>query len=149
MLNKIEKIAGSAFYTGYIPFASGTWGSLAATLIYFIPNFENIYVILPLTGLLFLWGLKVGDKFEAVYGKDPSQFTLDEVVGTWISYLFLPKDIYVILAAFILWRALDIIKPSPARNAESLTGGMGIMLDDVISGFYTFIIMHIALFLIN
>lgn len=149
MLSKIEKIAGSAFYTGYMPFASGTWGSLAATLIYFIPNFENIYVILPLTGLLFLWGLKVGDKFEVVYGKDPSQFTLDEVVGTWISYLLLPKDIYVILAAFLLWRLLDIIKPSPARNAERLTGGMGIMLDDVISGFYTFIIMHIALFLIN
>lgn len=147
-MNFIEKLFGSGFYTGYIKFASGTWGSLAATLIYFIPNFEKIYVILPLTLIFLIWGIVLGFKFENEYGKDPSQFTLDEVVGTWISYLFLPKNILIIVSAFIIWRLLDIIKPSPARNAEKLRGGLGIMLDDVISGFYTLLIMHVALFVL-
>ncbi|GJQ64035.1 MAG: phosphatidylglycerophosphatase A [Melioribacteraceae bacterium] len=149
MPNKIEKLFGSALYSGYMPFASGTWGSIVATIIFFIPGFENIYVILPLTVILFFWGIRIGDKFERQYGKDPSQLTLDEVVGTWITYLFLPKDIIIIGIAFVLWRILDIIKPPPARQAENLNGGLGIMLDDVISGFYSFIIMHIALFLLN
>lgn len=149
MPNKLEKLFGSAIYSGYMPFASGTWGSIVATFIYFIPGFENLYVILPLTLFLFLWGINIGDKFERVYGKDPSQLTLDEVVGTWISYVLLPKDVMIIGIAFVLWRILDIVKPPPARQAENLNGGLGIMLDDVISGFYTFIIMHIALFLLN
>jgi len=146
-LNFIDKFLGSGFYTGYIPIASGTFGTLAALFIYLIPGFENPYVIIPSIIIFFIYGVYVGNKFENAYGKDPSECTIDEVVGTWISFLFLPKTVGIIIITFFLWRALDIFKPYPARKLENLNGGMGIMIDDVVSGFYTLIIMHLVVYL--
>ena len=145
-LSFIEKLLGSGFYTGYVPIASGTFGTLAALLIYLIPGFENPYVIVPAIIVFFIYGVYVGNKFEIVYGKDPSECTIDEVVGTWISYLLLPKTVGIIIITFFLWRALDIFKPYPARKLENLSGGIGIMIDDVVSGFYTLIIMHLVVY---
>ena len=145
-LSFIEKLLGSGFYTGYIPIAPGTFGTLAALFIYLIPGFENPYVIVPAIIVFFIYGVYVGNKFENVYGKDPSECTIDEVIGTWISYLLLPKTVGIIIITFFLWRALDIFKPYPARKLENLNGGLGIMLDDVVSGFYTLIIMHLVVY---
>jgi phosphatidylglycerophosphatase A len=145
-LSFIEKLLGSGFYTGYIPFASGTFGTIAALFIFLIPGFEDPYIIIPVIIVFFIYGVYVGSKFEIVYGKDPSECTIDELVGTWISYLLLPKTIGIIVITFFLWRALDIFKPYPARKLENLNGGMGIMIDDVVSGFYTLIIMHLVVY---
>ncbi|HEX9251647.1 MAG TPA: phosphatidylglycerophosphatase A [Ignavibacteriaceae bacterium] len=145
-INWFEKLVGSGFYTGYIPIASGTFGSLAAILIYLIPDFERLEIIIPAIILLFLYGLIVSSKFEKVYGKDPSQCTVDEVVGTWIALIALPKTIFIVLTSFLVWRALDIIKPFPAGISEKLPGGLGIMTDDVISGFYSLIILHLIVY---
>ncbi len=144
-----EKIIGSGFFTGYIPVASGTFGSLVALLIYFIPGFEQAVIIIPVTIITFIIGLYISDKFEKVYGDDPAQCTIDEMVGTWIALLFLPKTIGIALTSFFIWRILDIIKPPPAKQSENLKGGWGIMMDDVISGFYTLIIMHIFILIIG
>ena len=146
-INTFEKIVGSAFYTGYIPFASGTFGSFVGLIIYFIPGFENLFVILPAIVFLFAYGVFVSNKFEKIYGKDPSECTVDEVVGTWIALIALPKTFPVVITSFLIWRLLDIIKPFPAGTSESLKGGWGIMMDDVISGIYSLIIVHIIVYL--
>lgn len=148
-LNPIEKLLGSGFYTGYIPFASGTFGSLAALLIYFIPGFEKLYIILPVTVIIFLYGIYTGTDFEKVYGKDPAECTIDEMVGMWISLILLPKTILISIVAFLIWRVLDIIKPYPARDLESLKGGIGIMIDDVVSAIYSLIIMHLIVYFLG
>jgi len=145
-LNLFEKLLGSGFYTGYIPFASGTFASFAALLIYFIPGFESLHIIIPVTVLFLFIGIYTGNKFEMLYGKDPAECTIDEMVGMWISLIHLPKTITIALVTFFLWRALDIYKPFPARSSEKLEGGFGIMMDDVISGFYTLIIMHLVVY---
>jgi len=146
-INSFEKFIGSGFFTGYFPVASGTVGSLAAIVIYLIPGFEKLFVIIPATLVIVFYGIYIGTKFEAKYGKDPAQCTIDEVAGTWISLIALPKTFGIIIAAFFLWRILDIIKPPPARNLERLKGGLGIMIDDVIAGIYTLIIMHLIVYL--
>ena len=144
-LNFFDKLLGSGFFTGYIPFISGTFGSIAALIIYYIPGFENPYILVPAIIIFAIYGIYVGNKFEDVYGKDPSECTIDEVVGMWISLLFLPKLLLLSLLTFVIWRILDIIKPFPARNFEKLKGGLGIMLDDITSGIYSLIIVHIIL----
>ena len=146
-INSFEKFIGSGFFTGYFPVASGTVGSVAAIVIYLIPGFEQLVVIIPATLVIIFYGMYIGTKFEAEYGKDPAQCTIDEVAGTWISLIALPKTVGIIIATFLLWRILDIIKPPPARNLERLKGGLGIMIDDVISGIYTLIIMHLVVYL--
>ncbi len=143
-MNIIHKTFGSGFFTGYIPFASGTFGSLAAFLIYFIPGFEKPVVLIPAILLFSVYGIFLGNKFEKAYGHDPAECTIDEVVGSWISLLFLPKfNIPVIIIAFFLWRAIDIVKPFPVKQAEKLPGGLGIMLDDILGGIYTCLIVNL------
>jgi phosphatidylglycerophosphatase A len=145
-INLFEKIIGSGFYTGYIPVASGTFGSAAALIIYLIPGFENLWIICPAILILFIYGVFVSGKFEKLYGKDPAECTVDEVVGTWIVLIALPKTILIIATSFFIWRLLDIIKPFPAGKSEHLPGGWGIMVDDVISGIYTLIILHLIVY---
>ena len=144
-LNFFEKLIGSGFYTGYIPFASGTWGSLAALIIYYIPGFERPIIIFPAIVIFTIFGVIIGNKFDVIYGKDPAECTVDEVVGMWISLLFLPKIPLISLGAFISWRIFDIIKPSPARQLESLKGGIGIMIDDIVAGLYSLLFVHLIL----
>ena len=148
-INFFEKFIGSGFLTGYSPVASGTVGSLAAILIYLVPGFEKLCIIIPATIILIVYGIYLGTKFETQYGKDPSECTVDEFVGTWISLIALPKILWIIVVAFFVWRILDIVKPPPARNLERLNGGLGIMIDDVISGLYTLIIMHLVVYLLG
>lgn len=144
-INIIEKAVGSGLYTGYIPIASGTFGSMIGLIIYAIPGFEKPFIILPAIVIFALWGKFIGDKFDLVYGKDPSECTIDEIVGMWISLLFLPKTFFISGAAFISWRLFDIVKPWPARKLESLKGGTGIMIDDIVAGFYSMVFIHLIL----
>ncbi len=144
-INFIEKLIGSGFYTGYIPVASGTFGSLAALLIYYIPGFEQPHIIIPSIIIFALWGIAIGTKFEKLYGKDPAQCTVDEMVGMWITLLYLQKVLWISAVAFFIWRIMDIIKPFPARKLEKLSGGTGIMIDDIISAVYSLVLVHLFL----
>jgi phosphatidylglycerophosphatase A len=144
-INLLEKLLGSGFFTGYVPLASGTFASIAALLIYFVPNFEKPYIIIPAIVIFITIGIPIGTKFEKLYGKDPAECTIDEVVGMWISLLFIPKNLVISLVAFIIWRTMDIIKPYPAKQMESKNGGLGIMMDDVVAGLYSLILVHIIL----
>jgi phosphatidylglycerophosphatase A len=148
-INAFEKTLGSGFFTGYIPIAPGTFGSLAALLIYYIPGFEKPEIIIPAIAVFIFYGIYVGNKFDKVYGKDPGQCTIDEVVGMWITLLFLPKQIVISIIAFLIWRAFDIVKPFPARNLEKLEGGLGIMIDDIVAGLYSLIVMQILFHVIK
>lgn len=142
-LTFVEKALGSTLFSGYIPFASGTFSSAVAFAVYWIPGFEKPAFLIPMIILFSLVGIFIGTRFEKTYGKDPSQCTIDETVGMWISLLFLPKQIIITGIAFLLWRLLDIIKPFPARQSEKLPGGVGIVVDDIISAIYTSILMNL------
>ncbi len=146
--NWFEKMIGSVFFTGYSPVIPGTISSFVALLIFLIPGFENPTVMLIVISVFTVWGIELGNKFEKKYGKDPSECTIDEFVGTWISLLFVPKVYWILAIDFVIWRLFDIIKPFPARTLEKLSGGKGIMLDDIVSGAYSFVIIHIFISLI-
>ncbi len=143
--SKFEIFLGTGFLAGFSPFAPGTAGSFVALLVYLIPGFENRFVMLSAIAVVLIVGILLGSKFEKKYGKDPSIFVLDEFVGTWIALFSLPKELTIVLLSFILWRLLDILKPFPARRMEKIKGGLGIMLDDVVAGLYTLMLMLILL----
>jgi len=147
-LNIFEKAFGSVLFSGYAPFASGTVSSFVAVLIYLIPGFSNPTFMIAVISVFAILGWHTATKFENVYGKDPSQCTIDEFVGTWISLLFVPQKVLFIIIAFFIWRLLDIFKPFPAKQLEKLSGGAGIMLDDIVSALYSLIFIHIIIRLI-
>jgi len=90
-INFIERILGSGFYTGYIPFASGTFGSLVALLIYAIPGFEKPEVLIPFIILFTLYGINIGNKFEDTYGKDHPSVRLMNLLECGFPFYFFQK----------------------------------------------------------
>jgi phosphatidylglycerophosphatase A len=141
----IVRLFASGLGTGYSPVASGTVASALAAVIYLIPGFEHPASIMTACFLGFVLGTKAAGVMEERYGHDPSQVTIDEVVGMWITLLLQPKSLGVAAAAFFLFRIMDIAKPFPARRLDNAKGGLGIMLDDVVAAVYANLILHFAL----
>lgn len=138
---------GTGFFSGYFPFASGTFGSLVSLLIFFIYYFSYWYFLLLLIIIFFIIGVYVSEIIEKLVGQDPSIVVIDEFVGMWISLLFIPINIQNIILAFIIFRAFDIVKPFPANYYNKKMGGFAIMMDDVFAGIYTNILIQIINFI--
>jgi phosphatidylglycerophosphatase A len=90
-------------------------------------------------------GFGTSGRMEKIVGKkDPSCVVIDEVAGSLVAFFLLPKTIPVLVTAFFLFRAFDMFKIYPMDKMEALPGAVGVMMDDVIAGLYTNIIMQIA-----
>ncbi len=139
----IARLFATGFYSGYSPLFPGTIGSAVGLLIYAIPGIEELHYFIPLIIVFFIFGLKSSSILEKKLCDDPQIVVIDEIVGMWCALIFLPKTIMVIISSFIIFRILDIIKPFPARDSEKLRNGWGVMIDDVIAGIYTNIILQI------
>ena len=125
------------FGSGLVPKAPGTAGS-ALALLAFIPLLATpiiVQITIIVAGLvagIVITG-RVADELEL---KDPGAIVWDEFIGMWIVMLWLPS-IWWLLPAFVLFRFFDILKPWPVSLADrQLSGGLGIMLDDVVAGLY-------------
>lgn len=136
----IATVAGA----GYFPVAPGTVGSAvgigviaAFDAIPFAHAWRDALFSLT-TGVIFFLGIWAAGQSEKFFGRtDPGQVVIDEVVGQMVTFLLGPHVSWkFLLAGFGLFRLFDITKPFPARRAERLTGGWGIMVDDVIAGAY-------------
>jgi phosphatidylglycerophosphatase A len=132
---------------GYLPKAPGTWGSLAGILIYGVtlfyfpmPAASSTLAVTATVGLMLAaGGVWAADRAANFTGrKDPQFVVIDEVSGQHLTYALAlaPLNWKYLLLGFILFRAFDIWKPFPARQAESLPGGLGIMADDWAAGLY-------------
>ena len=139
----------SGLFTGYVPVASGTVGSLLGLLLYALPGAEDPWILLGVAFVVFIFGVRASSLMERALGHDPRQVTVDEIVGMWVSLLFLPKSWTVAIAAFFLFRLLDIAKPFPARRFDRLSGGLGIMLVDVVAGLYTNLVLQVLMRVIH
>lgn len=140
------QLFATGLYTGYAPFAPGSAASLLGILIYFAPGFDHPLVILAAIGGCFFLGVHASSRMEQIYGRDPRVVVIDEIVGMWISLALLPKHPGVVALAFFIFRLVDILKPYPVRQSERLRGGWGVMVDDVIAGIYTNLLMRIFLY---
>jgi phosphatidylglycerophosphatase A len=141
----IAYICATFFGIGYTPLAPGTAGSLMALLlIWFLPINDPLWLLICCIG--FAIGLWSATRVEQDKGKDPGIVVIDEVVGQWCAVLFIPRMISIYIAAFLLFRIFDIIKPYPAGRSQNLTGGIGIMIDDIIAALYVNIILQIIVY---
>ena len=87
-------------------------------------------------------GIWASHHVEILLGrKDPGLIVIDEVAGMMVSVALLPRSIPVLLCAFFLFRLFDIWKPFPAREAQALHGGAGVMVDDLIAGVYALVLI--------
>jgi len=96
--------------------------------------------------LLFLLGVKLcGDVSRKLGVHDHGGIVWDEMIGYWLSAAFIPLQWPWLLAAFLLFRFFDIVKPWPIRQLDKkVSGGFGIMIDDVVAALFTVIILAVV-----
>ena len=138
------------FGSGLAPFAPGTFGTAAAIPLYLLmaPLSLPLYLALVVVSLVF--GVWVCGKAGADLGvHDHGGIVWDEFVGLWITLIAVPAGWEWIVAGFLLFRLFDIWKPWPIGWADrQVSGGLGVMLDDVIAGLYAWLILQLGVVLL-
>jgi phosphatidylglycerophosphatase A len=135
----------SVFGIGYIPFASGTFGSIAGLIIGYLIYLINYNLILFIIPMLFILGTKASSIYQNKTGEEDSRIiVIDEVVGQLIAMLTVLDNFYLLILSFLIFRLYDIFKPWPASYFDkNMKNGLGVMLDDVIAGIYALITISI------
>lgn len=137
-------LLATGFYTGYAPVVPGTFGTLVGIPIAFFLSLLGRTAATVILAVVILVSCWVADRAEKIYGmKDPNDIVIDEVVGYLVTVWLLPFTWFTVVAGFILFRVLDILKPFPIRKVEGwIPGGAGVVMDDVLAGVYGWIILH-------
>lgn len=139
-MNFISRLIATGLFVGYVPFAPGTAGSILGLFLYWaIPGTESFGLLAAIL-LLFLLGVWSAKAVEQVTGVEDNQIiVIDEIVGVLVTLMFFEKSFTWLVVGCILFRFFDIVKLYPARRAEELPGGWGVMLDDVVAGIYSLV----------
>ena len=139
----LPMLIGTGFGSGFSPVAPGTAGALLAFGVWYALSFlVSASVLLWLTVVLALVftvaGVWAANRLEQAWGEDPSRVVVDEMVGMWIPLsLFSPAEHPLwILAALILFRFFDIVKPLGIKWLDRKQGPFWVMADDILGGVY-------------
>lgn len=140
----IIEINATFCYFGYVPYAPGSVASIiTAVVVFFLPTLPLLFYMALLVAL-FCVGVFVSGRYEQAVGKkDPSAVVIDEVVGMAIGLILVPKDPLLYVVALVAFRIFDIFKLYPACAIDKkISGGFGILLDDVVAGLYALGVVH-------
>jgi len=136
----------SALGLGYLPKAPGTWGTLAAIPIWWaLRGLATLPFAIVVLAVCFV-SVLVAEAAERIYGKhDVQKIVIDEVAGLLVTAIGVPFRWPEVIAAFVLFRLLDMTKPGPIRTLdERVPGGLGVVLDDVGAGLVACALLHLA-----
>jgi phosphatidylglycerophosphatase A len=143
-MNRLALFVATGGYVGYVPIAPGTFGSaLGLGLLWGMRTvgdgrLEVLVIVLVLA--LGVWSSTVAERHAG--RTDPGIVVIDEVAGMLMTMMLIPLTAISAVAGFLVFRALDILKPWPARRLEGLPGGFGIMADDAMAAVYGNLVMH-------
>jgi phosphatidylglycerophosphatase A len=135
-------IIGTGFGSGFWPWGPGTAGALLATIVWLglscvMPSYTML-ITLSLCVIFMAIGTCAIKQLTPFWGDDPARVVIDEIVGVWIPLLVAPiGNIWYALAAFLLFRFFDIVKPLGIRNLDRRVGAFWVMADDILAGIYS------------
>ncbi|MEW6519535.1 MAG: phosphatidylglycerophosphatase A [Thermodesulfobacteriota bacterium] len=144
-MDKLIMAIASGLYTGYLPIAPGTWGTLVAFPLHLLLTRLSPAGYYAGLAIIFVVAVLAAGSAEKILDRgDPGIVVIDEIIGMLIGLIGAPIKALPLIIAFFLFRILDILKPFPAGWADAhLHGGLGIVLDDVVAGFYTLLVMQL------
>ncbi len=147
LVRKFTLLLATGFGLGLSPFASGTTGTLLGVVIVVALPFHQVIWQIAFVAVLVAIAIPVCTIAEHHFRKkDDGRIVIDEYATFPICLIGLPwiTAPWLLAVAFITHRALDIAKPFPADRAQALKGGLGIVIDDVISSIYALALNHAA-----
>jgi phosphatidylglycerophosphatase A len=144
-MNLFIKLLATWGGSGYAPFASGTFGTLAAIPFYLMLAKLPLPLYLLTLAAFFFLSCWVSGRAEVIFNeKDSGKIVIDEVVGYLVTMTALPFDWRYMVAGFFLFRLFDIVKPQPARWFDrKMKNGYGVVLDDVAAGIYSWLCLFV------
>lgn len=146
MKDHIVRLVATGLYSGYGWPYPGTWGTGPAWLIaYFLIGGDQRLLIgaVVLSTVLSVWA---AGEAEKMFGHDARKIVIDEWAGMFVTLLFVPFSFQNYLIAFVMFRAFDVVKIPPARNAEKLPGGWGVTMDDIVAGVQACAATHLIIY---
>jgi phosphatidylglycerophosphatase A len=143
-MNRLALFVATGGYVGYVAIAPGTFGSaLGLGLLWGMRTVGDGRLEVLVIVLVLALGVWSGTVAERHAGRtDPGIVVIDEVAGMLMTMMLIPLTAISAVAGFLVFRALDILKPWPARRLEGLPGGFGIMADDAMAAVYGNLVMH-------
>ena len=134
-------------FIGNISFAPGTFGSILGLALCFLLSKIELTVAVVLTILFVFFAIWMAHEAEIILkAKDPGCIVIDEVAGMLVTLIGLPFNMISVFAGFLIFRILDIWKPHPIRFLErKLSGGVGIVMDDIVAGVLGNIILRVSI----
>lgn len=151
MKKAVIKFLATGTYTGYSPVMPGTvgtlWGVVISWLISTSPAYEQVLAIMAVSAAsVYLASGQARNTGE----KDPGSIVCDEVAGFMVAVFLIPFTLFNVILVFILFRFFDILKPYPVGAIDKkASGGLGIVLDDIMAGIDANIVAHIVLWAIG
>lgn len=135
----------SGMFTGYLPKAPGSWGSLLCCCVLWFLWPSAWYFQPPIIFALWIVAEFTAGIAEKIYGRDDGHIVIDEIAGQSVALFMIPHSPIAFILAFILFRIFDIIKLPPAREWENLPGGRGVVADDMAAGLYALILLQMII----
>jgi phosphatidylglycerophosphatase A len=142
MNRPVALMSATVFGVGYAPVAPGTFGSAAGLVMWWLLPPSPLVQGAAIVGLFALgaWSSRVAE--ECCGRIDPGHVVIDEVMGMLITMFMIPVGWIGAALGFLVFRALDVLKPYPADRLERLHGGVGVMADDAMAGIYANLATH-------
>ncbi len=150
---KIYKVIASGLGTGFSPFAPGTAGSILGILLIYLFNYiliglnVKLWTVHSLNLFAIIFVVAIGNysikKVHTFWEHDAPQIVIDEIAGVWIAIFAMPLKWEYYLFALVLFRLFDIFKPFYIRQIDKMKTNWSVMLDDVLAGIYSLIVIQI------
>jgi len=143
-MNRLAVLLATSLGAGYFPVAPGTAGSAVGVVIYLLTRHRSAPEQIGLLAVISVVGVWAASVAARHFGRDdPGPVVIDEVAGQLLTLLLTGVGAGGAIVGFFLFRVLDIFKPWPARQLESLHGGLGIMADDLMVAVYGNLLMRL------
>ncbi|MCS7262785.1 MAG: phosphatidylglycerophosphatase A [Aquificaceae bacterium] len=140
-----RELIATGLYVGRFRYAPGTLGTLLGVPLVYLLVHEWWLTLLFVLILYWLAVWSAGYMVELTGEKDPEEVVVDEVVGYFVSYIFLEPTLKALVVGFVTFRLLDIVKPYPIGLLQRLPGGHGVVADDVAAGLVNALVLYFLL----
>ncbi|HCX87974.1 MAG TPA: phosphatidylglycerophosphatase A [Gammaproteobacteria bacterium] len=143
--DQVILLVGQGFGLGRLPFAPGTFGTLPGLLLAWClwQGGESFYLVA--TALVLVLSIWIAKRSAQMLGvADDPRIVIDEIAGVLVALALVPPSALALVVGFCVFRLLDIAKPPPISTVERrVKGGVGIVLDDVLAGIGTNLVLQL------
>ena len=150
LFDKGALIVSTWFGTGLFPAMPGTFGTAGAIPLCFLIDFLGTQYKLLVLLITIIGAIWSSHRSQNILGAtDPPEIVIDEVAGFVLTIIFIPLTLRNMIVGFFLFRFFDILKPPPIKKIEKVKGGCGIVLDDLVAGFYAHLSLWLLLYILQ